>query len=473
MSPRPRGLPSFGSRVFVAFVLVISITLFAFLAMNVVVELQLASVSRVDVAVTEEPSAGENYLLIGSDTREFVTTAQDEEAFGDTSDAGGTRSDTIMVLHVYPGGTRSVLVSFPRDLWVDIPGVGEGKINSAFNEGPQKVIDTIQQNYDVPIHRYVEVNFDTFRGLVDAIGTVPVFFPAPARDELTGLNVPLFGCAELGGEEALAFVRSRNLEVLDPETKRWRNADPVPDIGRIARQQAFLRELGSRAMDSALSNPFKAPNIIDSAIAKLKIDDEFGRGDLFSLVAAFRGDSGAGLETITLPWTDGTEDGQQVLFPKEPEADAVLAMLRDFTEPEPLPEPVDIPSQGEVSVRVLNGGGAEGAAGRALDKLAQAGFDGAGSGNTDRRVNASQIRYGEGNEGAAQLVAGYVGGDHELVEDDSIEGADVVLVIGGEFEGISVPTAAPAPTTATPAAEPTAAAPVANPLAPVPGCPGG
>ena len=181
------------------------------------------------------------------------------------------------------------------------------------------------------------MNFETFRGIVDAIGTVPVYFPAPARDEQTGLNVPTFGCAQLDGPSALAFVRSRSLEVLDPATNRWRSADPVPDIGRVARQQAFLRVLGSVAMDKALSNPFSAPNIINHAVDKLKLDGEFGRGDLFSLVAAFRGDPDSGsLETLTLPWTDGTEDGQSVLFPKEPEADQLLARLRDFTEPPPV-----------------------------------------------------------------------------------------------------------------------------------------
>jgi len=467
MSPRPRGLPLFGSRVFVALALVVSITVVAFVAVNVIVEAQLSSVSRVEVTVSEKPSEGENYLLVGSDTREFVTTAQDEEAFGDTSDAGGTRSDTIMVLHVYPGGSRALLVSFPRDLWVDVPGQGMTKINSAFNDGPQAVIDTIQQNFDVPIHRYVEVNFETFRGLVDAIGTVPVYFPAPTRDELTGLNVPLFGCAELDGPSALAFVRSRNLEVFDPETNRWRTADPVPDIGRIARQQAFLRVLGSVAMDSALSNPFNAPDIINSAVEKLKLDDEFGRGDLFSLVGAFQGDGGSGLESITLPWTDGTEDGQQVLFPKEPEADEVLARLRDFSEPAPLPEPVDSPS--EVSVRVLNGSGTEGAAGRALKGIEDAGFEGAGTGNSDRSVATTEIRYAEGNEGAAQLVAAYVGGDSKLVADDSVEGADIVLVLGTEFEGISAPAATPAPSAATPAAGTTVTTAASNPLSPVPG----
>jgi LCP family protein required for cell wall assembly len=468
MSPRPRGLPTFGSRAFVALGLVLAITVFAFVAINVLVEIQLSSVARVDVQVTPEPDDGENYLLLGSDSRQFVQSAADQEAFGDESDAGGNRSDTIMVLHVYPGGSRSLLVSFPRDLWVDVPGQGMAKINSAFNDGPQKIIDTIQQNFDVPIHHYVEVNFETFRGIVDAIGTVPVYFPAPARDKQTGLNVPTFGCAQLDGPSALAFVRSRSLEVLDPATNGWRAADPVPDIGRVARQQAFLRVLGSVAMDKALSNPFSAPNIINHAVDKLKLDDDFGRGDLFSLVAAFRGDPDSGsLETLTLPWTDGTEDGQSVLFPKEPEADQLLARLRDFTEPPPVASAPSSPE--DVSVRVLNGSGVDGAASRALKAVTAAGFDGAGTGNSDRRVGSSEIRYTSGNEAAAQLVASYVGGGSKLVADDSVSGADVVLVIGTDFEGITEPAAPAAPpASGAPASAPAAPA-ATSPLAPVPG----
>ena len=89
-----------------------------------------------------------------------------------------------MVVHIDPDAKTSLLVSFPRDLIVDIPGQGEAQINAAFNDGPQKVIDTLKENFDIDINHYVEVNFNAFVGIVDAIGEIPVFFPAPARDDV-------------------------------------------------------------------------------------------------------------------------------------------------------------------------------------------------------------------------------------------------------------------------------------------------
>ena len=89
-------------------------------------------------------SSGTNFLIIGSDTRSFVQSEADQEAFTDrdTTVDGPARSDTMMVLHA--DGEDSYAVSFPRDLLVDVPGLGEQKINAAFNKGPQLVIDTLK-----------------------------------------------------------------------------------------------------------------------------------------------------------------------------------------------------------------------------------------------------------------------------------------------------------------------------------------
>ena len=75
------------------------------------------------------------------------------------------------------------------------------------------MIDTLQQDFDVPINHYVEVNFKTFEDIVNAVGSVPVFFPYDARDQLSGLGIgPFPGCHQLDGPQALAYVRSRYLE---------------------------------------------------------------------------------------------------------------------------------------------------------------------------------------------------------------------------------------------------------------------
>ena len=195
---------AFVSRLVVALVVA---TLFmggAVFAVNYVIDRKLDNVARVEVSLATSPPEGANYLLIGSDTRAFVSSAGEEEAFGDESDTGGQRSDTMMVLHVEPSALRTFVVSFPRDLWVDIPGVGKSKINAAFNDGPDKTIETLRSNFGVEINHYLEVDFKSFRGIVNSIGSVPVYFPYPARDEKTGLYTPFAGCVRLDGNAALS-----------------------------------------------------------------------------------------------------------------------------------------------------------------------------------------------------------------------------------------------------------------------------
>jgi LCP family protein required for cell wall assembly len=351
------------------------------------------------------------------------------------------------------------------------------KINAAFNSGPQKVIDTISADFGVPIQHYVEVNFDTFRKLVDAVGTVPVYFPAPARDALSGLNAAYPGCYHLDGPGALSFVRSRHLEVYDSATRSWKSVDAVPDIGRIGRQQVFLRQIASVALNHALSNPLSANSLVDSVISELKLDDSFGRSDLFNLVAAFQNvnpNDASHVQTTTLPWKTGpTVQGQDVLYLKQPEADQSLAQLRDFSGGSSSPTASSGASTpnlatSSVRVRVLNASGTVGAAARTLSTLQGRGFAGTGTGNDPRgRITSTEIRYGSSGAAAARLLATYVP-SAQLVVDNSISGADTVLVLGRSFAGVTTPSpaaATPAKTTATPGAT----TPQPGSLAPVPG----
>jgi LCP family protein required for cell wall assembly len=360
-------LAAFARRLRTALWLVPTVAVVVFVLANVLVAMKLSSADRVDVSLADSPSGGgANYLLIGSDTRAFASDPNDVQQFGE---AGGQRSDTIMVVHTDPDADHAVMVSFPRDLWVDIPGHGAAKLNAAFNYGPQSVIDTLSSNFDIPIQHYVEVNFASFRDIVDAIGTVPVYFPAPVRDEFSLLYVAFPGCVQLDGEGALAFVRSRHLELLDPATNRWRQADPIPDIGRVARQQALLRVIGGRAMDAALTNPFEANAVADAAIGDLKLDRHFGRHDVFVLADGLGGQDEHAAVTITIPTTGATRDGQSVLLTTSG-ADAVLAQLRSFDTVAAGPAQ---PSNG-TPVRMGSGSGLVMAAGRTSKLSAPAGI---------------------------------------------------------------------------------------------------
>jgi LCP family protein required for cell wall assembly len=444
-------LQRFLTRIVVALALVVTIVIGGFVLVNVIVEAKLASADRVDLTLAEPASGGgANYLLIGSDSREFVNSKDEAGFFGDVADAGGNRSDTIMVLHTDPDSGRALLVSFPRDLWVDVPGRGKSRINAAFNDGPQAVIDTLANEFNVPIHHYAEVNFESFAEIVDAIGAIPVLFPTAARDRLSGLGIPYPGCAAIDGGTALAFVRSRHLELLNVDTGEWEDADQIPDLGRIGRQQAFLREVGARAVDAALSNPFKGNEIAQAAVDHLTVDQDFSRTDVFALADGLAGESNGagGPESQTVPIEAATRDGQEVLEPAD-DAEALMERLRNFDLE--IPDPSSV-TPDDTRVRVLNASGVDGAAGTALKSLKALGFQGAGTGNADRQLQTSEVHHAPGSEDQAALVAGYVTGPVQVVSDDSVEGADVTLWIARSFGGIAT---APAPGT-----EPISVAPV-------------
>jgi len=407
------------------------------------------------------PAQAGNFVIIGSDSREALG-AQVE---GDEEQIGSERSDTLMVAHVDPDQKSGLLVSFPRDLWVEIPGHGESKINAAYSlGGPQLVVDTLQANFDIPITNYIEVDFAGFEEIVDAIGGVPVYFEGPARDVDpggdggSGFVQPYPGCYKLQGDRALQYVRSRHYQVYDGS--QW-ISDPTADLGRIERQQKFMRSLASTALENVGANPLRARDLADQLLANMKVDDTLGTRDVLGLVDAFRvvDPNSESFESVTLPNEGGFTDGQSVLFVKEPEAEAVLTRLRTFgptAEPDPGAAPPEVPDiePFTVSVSVLNGSGVDGAAGATLDALVVEGFATGGVGNADV-VAETEVRYAPGNEDQARLVLGYLGGVGTLVEDSSVTQTDVQVVIGGDFVGVAAPDQAepPAPVEPPPTEE--------------------
>jgi polyisoprenyl-teichoic acid--peptidoglycan teichoic acid transferase len=175
---------------------------------------QLGHVPRIACPSCQQPADGApmHVLVVGSDSRAAVTNEPDE--FGTPQMVTGQRSDTIMVVRVDPDEDRAAVLSVPRDLWVPIASGGVNRINTAFEKGPDVLVRTVSDALGIPIHHYVEIDFAGFRDIVSAVGGVGVFFPTPARDLVTGLQVDRGGCVELDGGRALAYVRSRNYEAL-------------------------------------------------------------------------------------------------------------------------------------------------------------------------------------------------------------------------------------------------------------------
>ncbi|HYF47117.1 MAG TPA: LCP family protein, partial [Acidimicrobiales bacterium] len=216
---------------------------------------------ELDPGDPSDPGAPENYLLVGTDSAEGIS---EDNPITNGRENLGVLSDTIMVLRVEPGTAGAQLLSFPRDLWVNIPEAGEQRINTALAiGGPDTLIRTIRQNFDIPIHHYVEVDWAGFQGLVDAVDGVPMYFDKPLRDPTTGLNIPNAGCVTLGRDQALAFTRSRHLEYY--EDGEW-HVDGTGDLGRITRQQAFIRRAIQRAIDKGARNPITLNSLVNVGI---------------------------------------------------------------------------------------------------------------------------------------------------------------------------------------------------------------
>ena len=196
---------------------------------------QLSAVRR-DASSAESLSpadgAFENYLFVGSDSRQGSDPNDpDYDAVGAATEIGGKRSDTLMVMHYVKKTGGLSLISIPRDLWVEIGnGTKSQRINTAYQIGTDVLVRTVQGALNIPIHHYIEIDFQGFKGLVDAVGGVTVCMENPSRDRHTGLFMKA-GCPRLDGIEALAFARSRFFESkIDGE---W-VIDGTSDIGHGA-----------------------------------------------------------------------------------------------------------------------------------------------------------------------------------------------------------------------------------------------
>ena len=335
-----------------------------------------------------------NYLIVGSDSRGFVKDPIAQDHFGDPKYQTGQRSDTIMIAHVDPKSPgRGFLVSIPRDLYVPIPGHGTQRINAAYNFGPTVLIQTIQQNFNVPINHYLEVGFDTFAHIVDAIGSVHIFFPTQARDLKTGLSITTPGCVALDGLQALAYVRSRYYEYRTSSSASWQS-DPTSDFGRIRRQQYFIRSLAQEAVSKGAHNPLTAKALLEKTVPDLVRDKGMGLSEFLALVRAFRSVDPGAVQMVTVPVTGAIIDGQDVLLLQQAKAELIFQQLRTFVKSTtPTTVPKIAPSQ--IAVQVLNGSGVKGVALSTQTALTGAGFaDGGPIGDADKSdYSQTEVRY--------------------------------------------------------------------------------
>ncbi|WP_285658669.1 LCP family protein, partial [Helicobacter bizzozeronii] len=207
------------------------------------------------------------------------------------------------------------------------------RINTAYNvedpqqDGAQRLVDTIKADFGIDINHYVAIDFASFKGVIDAVGGIPLYFHTAVRDRSTGFYQYDLGCQTLSGEQALALSRSRHFEY--QTSKGWVD-DPSSDLGRIARQQLVMRTAVDRASATFGDLDLKAINdIISSTSDKLTLDKKLSLGDMASLAKAFKGFSGSQIQSHTLPvYPYTTNGGAAVLKLDEAAAEPVLDLFR-------------------------------------------------------------------------------------------------------------------------------------------------
>lgn len=278
------------------------------------------SVERVPVAEVLTPPLpdGTNILLVGTDSRAGIDASTENAGaiIGGDEVITGERTDTIMILRIEEESSK--FLSLPRDLWLPINGGDPQRINTAFGQGPASVINTVQSELGIPISHYVQVDIAGFIDLVDAVGGVDITIPHPAFDRASGLDLPQAGTVTLDSTQALAFVRSRfYVEVVDGVERK----DLTSDLGRVQRQQEFMRALMLRVAEQR--NPTVVNDMANSIADAIVMDDATSFRQAFDIANSLRS---MAPESVVLPTTPDRIGGRDVLVLTN-EAPPVLAQF--------------------------------------------------------------------------------------------------------------------------------------------------
>ena len=260
--------------------------------------------SKIDQAFPEESTrpkktdGSRNILVMGSDSRGSAE-----------SDTAGTptdqRADTLMLVHIPEDRKNIYTMSIMRDLWVDIPGHGEAKINSALAlGGTPLMVQTVESIFQQRVDHVAMIDFEGFKGLTDALGGVTVNTKLPfTSNDLKGQYFAP-GQHTFNGTEALAFVRERH-------------AYADGDYQRVRNQQEFLRAIIKKSIaGQTLSNPFTINNMVGAVSPFVTVDKSLDSGAVAGLALELRDIRPQNMVMFTLP-TGGvgtSTDGQSIVL---------------------------------------------------------------------------------------------------------------------------------------------------------------
>jgi LCP family protein required for cell wall assembly len=308
-----RALRAVQAAVAVASVLVLAVTGYGWAAYR---QLGAKLVTSDVLAPTAARDGATDILLVGLDSRTDADGNPLPQQVLDALHAGpdeGTRNtDTVILVRLPDDPTEpTTAVSIPRDSYVQIPGYGTHKINSAYSRaadgaraqlvtqgvsgpalerqvdqaGRRSLVATVEQLTGASVDHYAEVNLAGFADITEAVGGVPVCLTAPVRDTYSGADLPA-GPQTLRGAAALAFVRQRH-------------GLPRGDLDRVVRQQAFLASLAHEVLSTGtLADPAQVSGLIAAVSRYVVVDSGW---DLLAFAAQARGLTAGAISFRTIP----------------------------------------------------------------------------------------------------------------------------------------------------------------------------
>jgi LCP family protein required for cell wall assembly len=391
-----------------------------------------------EISGADEPAVA---MIIGYDARA-----------GDSST--GSRSDTVMLVRVDPDENAATMLSFPRDLRVTHPGCEghpswTGRINEAYAYcGPRGTLTTVKELTGIPVNYMITVNFRAFQKIVDRLDGVYLDVDQRYFNDVPDAGYPMLdlkpGYQLLNGEDALDFVRHRHTD---------------SDLYRVVRQQEFVKALKQRV--SSTWDIFELPGIVKAVTENIEVAKGGGKaissGEVLSYAQAIYGLPAGNFQQVPL-------DGVSGYFELEVSDSSLQEAVRRFMNPDvrsseraitvatgQKPKGEEGPPPSEVSIKVMNGNGEDGAADEAVVLLDQVGYQTKNGGNADNfdyfRTKVVYDSSAEEAETAAGVVADLFG-DAEVEQAPAGKQLSTMLqvIVGRTFQG----TLGPAPTDDTP-----------------------
>ncbi|MFE4575308.1 LCP family protein [Streptomyces chartreusis] len=375
-----------------------------------------------------------NILVVGSDSRDGANAKYGK-------DLTTMQSDTLMVLHVPANREWATVVSFPRDSWVGIPACDKGdgstsdphhfKINEAFAIGGSGgevagaaacSIKTVEANTGLRIDHFMSVDFQGFKGMVDALEGIEVCPKEAIHSEKARLDMEP-GCQTVAGEQALGYVRVRY------------GVGDGSDIGRIGRQQEFMDALAAKAKDK-LTSPKALYGFLQSGTKSLTTDPDLaGIKPLYGLASELKGIPSDRLTFLTVPnyprEADIATDKANVVWQYPQATDLFTDLAKDReVDKKRLEAGAKNPLYASaVRVQVLNGTPVQGLAGTVAEQLRTAGVTVTGTGNAPDHAGATEVTYPPGLEKQAKALAARLPGVKATRAADATAGV-VTLVVG-------------------------------------------